>query len=97
MFTYEIFQEALKKKQQPPATTPSPVSTSFVAATPLAAATPTVPALPVQPQLHTDVRPYLLLVHFITFKSLINLISYFPLLIKHYFRVYSFVLKWLIS
>ncbi|XP_026485636.1 AN1-type zinc finger protein 6 [Vanessa tameamea] len=49
------FKEALKKKQQPPATTPSAVSTSFVAApTPLAAAAPTVPALPAQPQQHTD-------------------------------------------
>ncbi|XP_045449189.1 AN1-type zinc finger protein 6 isoform X1 [Melitaea cinxia] len=48
------FKEALKKKQQPPVTTPSPVSTSFVStATPLAAAAPTVPALPAQ-QTHTD-------------------------------------------
>ncbi|KPI99402.1 AN1-type zinc finger protein 6 [Papilio xuthus] len=62
------FKEALKKKQQPPASTPSPVATSFVPTptpapvpaptpTPLAAAAPTVPSLPVQPQTHTDVRP----------------------------------------
>ncbi|CAH2085671.1 unnamed protein product [Euphydryas editha] len=61
------FKEALKKKQQPPATTPSPVSTSFVnTPTPLAAAAPTVPALPALPaqQTHTDVRPFaFLLVH----------------------------------
>ncbi|XP_022123446.1 AN1-type zinc finger protein 6 [Pieris rapae] len=56
------FKEALKKKQQPPATTPSPVSSSFVPApvpapvpaTPLAAATPTVPALPAQTHTQTD-------------------------------------------
>ncbi|XP_039750712.1 AN1-type zinc finger protein 6 isoform X2 [Pararge aegeria] len=49
------FKEALKKKQQPPATTPSPVSSSFVAApTPLAAAAPTVPALPASPMQLTD-------------------------------------------
>ncbi|XP_013161709.1 PREDICTED: AN1-type zinc finger protein 6 isoform X2 [Papilio xuthus] len=59
------FKEALKKKQQPPASTPSPVATSFVPTptpapvpaptpTPLAAAAPTVPSLPVQPQTHTD-------------------------------------------
>lgn len=54
-----MFQEALKKKQQPPTTSPSPVSTPFVAAasTPLAAAAPTVLSLPTQPQTHTDVRP----------------------------------------
>ncbi|CAF4820255.1 unnamed protein product [Pieris macdunnoughi] len=58
-------QEALKKKQQPPTTTPSPVSSSFVPApvptpvpaTPLAAAAPTVPALPAQTHTQTDVRP----------------------------------------
>lgn len=50
------FKEALKKKQQPPASSPSPVSAPFVAApsTPLAAAAPTVPSLPAQPQTHTD-------------------------------------------
>ncbi|XP_049870848.1 AN1-type zinc finger protein 6 [Pectinophora gossypiella] len=52
------FKEALKKKQQPPASTPSPVSAAFVPAapapTPLAAAAPTVPTLPAQPQHHTD-------------------------------------------
>ncbi|XP_060802210.1 AN1-type zinc finger protein 6 [Amyelois transitella] len=55
------FKEALKKKQQPPATTPSPVSAPFVPAapTPLAAAAPTVPALPSlttlpQQQTHSD-------------------------------------------
>ncbi|KPJ13069.1 AN1-type zinc finger protein 6 [Papilio machaon] len=59
------FKEALKKKQQPPASTPSPVATSFVPTptpapapaptpTPLAAAAPTVPSLPAQPQTHTD-------------------------------------------
>ncbi|XP_053605884.1 AN1-type zinc finger protein 6 isoform X2 [Plodia interpunctella] len=55
------FKEALKKKQQPPATTPSPVSAPFVPAapTPLAAAAPTVPALPTlttlpQQQAHSD-------------------------------------------
>ncbi|XP_069357520.1 AN1-type zinc finger protein 6 isoform X2 [Maniola hyperantus] len=49
------FKEALKKKQQPPASTPSPVSSSFVAApTPLAAAAPTVPSLPASPQPLTD-------------------------------------------
>lgn len=58
-----LFQEALKKKQQPPATTPSPVSAAFMPATPaptpLAAAAPTVPSLPVAPQQHsTDVRPH---------------------------------------
>ncbi|CAG9787342.1 unnamed protein product [Diatraea saccharalis] len=49
------FKEALKKKQQPPTTTPSPVSAPFVPAppTPLAAAAPTVPSLPAQPQVHT--------------------------------------------
>ncbi|GBP87808.1 AN1-type zinc finger protein 6 [Eumeta japonica] len=61
------FKEALKKKQQPPATTPSPVSTPFVASTPaaapapapapaptpLAAAAPTVPS-PVPTTAHTD-------------------------------------------
>lgn len=52
------FKEALKKKQQPPATTPSAVSSvSAVSApfvpTPLAAAAPTVPSLPA-PQTHTD-------------------------------------------
>ncbi|KAF9790247.1 hypothetical protein SFRURICE_010907 [Spodoptera frugiperda] len=54
------FKEALKKKQQPPASSPSPVSAPFVAApsTPLAAAAPTVPSLPAQPQTHTDVRPH---------------------------------------
>ncbi|XP_041968334.1 AN1-type zinc finger protein 6 isoform X2 [Aricia agestis] len=48
------FKEALKKKQQPPATTPSPVASTFVpapAATPLAAAAPTVPSLPSLPSL----------------------------------------------
>ncbi|XP_047996464.1 AN1-type zinc finger protein 6 isoform X2 [Leguminivora glycinivorella] len=62
------FKEALKKKQQPPATTPSPVAAPFVPAapalapapapapapTPLAAAAPTVPSLAAQPQQHTD-------------------------------------------
>ncbi|CAH3924674.1 unnamed protein product [Pieris brassicae] len=56
------FKEALKKKQQPPTTTPSPVSSSFVPApvptpvpaTPLAAAAPTVPALPAQTHTQTD-------------------------------------------
>ncbi|XP_038221677.1 AN1-type zinc finger protein 6 isoform X1 [Zerene cesonia] len=50
------FQEALKKKQQPPATTPSPVASTFVPtpATPLAAAAPTVPTLPAQTQTLTD-------------------------------------------
>ncbi|CAG9133535.1 unnamed protein product [Plutella xylostella] len=62
------FKEALKKKQQPPTTTPSPSAASFVSsappaaapfvssappATPLAAAAPTVPALP-QPVTHDD-------------------------------------------
>ncbi|KAI8421044.1 hypothetical protein MSG28_008173 [Choristoneura fumiferana] len=59
------FKEALKKKQQPPATTPSPVAAPYVpaapalppAATPLAAAAPTVPSLAAQPHAHTDVRP----------------------------------------
>ncbi|KAG7309948.1 hypothetical protein JYU34_004464 [Plutella xylostella] len=64
------FKEALKKKQQPPTTTPSPSAASFVSsappapapfvssappATPLAAAAPTVPALP-QPVTHDDVE-----------------------------------------
>ncbi|CAG4945823.1 unnamed protein product [Colias eurytheme] len=57
------FKEALKKKQQPPATTPSPVASTFVPApapaTPLAAAAPTVPTLPAQTQTLTDVRPLL--------------------------------------
>lgn len=56
------FQEALKKKQQPPTTTPSPVSTPFVPATaptPLAAAAPTVPSLPASPHAHTDVSTHL--------------------------------------
>ncbi|XP_073952572.1 zinc finger AN1-type doctor no isoform X2 [Choristoneura fumiferana] len=56
------FKEALKKKQQPPATTPSPVAAPYVpaapalppAATPLAAAAPTVPSLAAQPHAHTD-------------------------------------------
>lgn len=50
------FKEALKKKQQPPATSPSPVSTPFVAApsTPLAAAAPTVPSLSPPSPAHTD-------------------------------------------
>ncbi|KAH9631420.1 hypothetical protein HF086_014265 [Spodoptera exigua] len=64
------FKEALKKKQQPPASSPSPVSAPFVAtpSTPLAAAAPTVPSLPAQPQTHTDVRPHL---------------SYYPLFTPH--------------
>lgn len=60
---YVGFQEALKKKQQPPSSTPSSVSAPFVAtapaaATPLAAAAPTVPSLPASPQAHSDVRPH---------------------------------------
>lgn len=48
------FKEALKKKQQPPQSTPSPVSAApFAPATPLAAAVPTVPCLPV-PVPHAD-------------------------------------------
>ncbi|CAK1543901.1 unnamed protein product [Leptosia nina] len=62
------FKEALKKKQQPPATTPSPVSSSFVPApapaTPLAAAAPTVPSLPAQIHTQTDVRPCFCLLHY---------------------------------
>ncbi|XP_068626329.1 AN1-type zinc finger protein 6 isoform X2 [Battus philenor] len=57
------FKEALKKKQQPPATTPSPVAASFVPTptptptpTPLAAAAPTVPSLSAQLQTHTDLE-----------------------------------------
>ncbi|XP_028026086.1 AN1-type zinc finger protein 6 isoform X2 [Bombyx mandarina] len=52
------FKEALKKKQQPPATTPSAVSAPFVASapTPLSAAAPTVPSLPASPQPLADLE-----------------------------------------
>lgn len=49
------FKEAVKKKQQPPPSTPSPSTATFVPATPLPPATPLAAAAPTVPTLpHTD-------------------------------------------